>query len=443
MAHAHDARLPRWQVLLAFALALAVRIVVSRVFPLDEENDPDSYLAIGWGLRWDGTYGSFGIVHLGTLKLWPTAYRPPLYSLLVAGCTWLEDGKLYLLAAVHDLLGAATAALTFVLGRKWGLPTRGAWLAAALVAIDPILLKQSVLPMTETLATFLSALGLFVLTWTGDRPRIRSAAIAGIVLALAELCRPTFLMWLFPCGLALATLTRPLRARVVVVGTFFLAAAIVIAPWVVRNYRVFDRPIITTTHGGYTLRLANNRWFYQHLAAGYWFVPWDSDELQSDPPKPPSTIYKQEVSTDRYHYSAALSDIRAEPGMFLVSCVYRLSRLWGVCPMATEANESLTHRLLRYAVAGFYLAEFALAAWGAWGIGRKWLQTPWLWGLLLVLSFTAVHTVYWTDMRMRAPLVPVIALAAGAGLARMGCWRESQPVESQSLATPSRGPNLP
>jgi hypothetical protein len=35
--------------------------------------------------------------------------------------------------------------------------------------------------------------------------------------------------------------------------------------------------------------------------------------------------------------------------------------------------------------------------------------------LLLAISFTAVHLVYWTDMRMRAPLIPAVALAAAAG----------------------------
>ena len=30
--------------------------------------------------------------------------------------------------------------------------------------------------------------------------------------------------------------------------------------------------------------------------------------------------------------------------------------------------------------------------------------------------------VYWTDMRMRAPVMPVVALVAAAGLFRRGSW---------------------
>jgi hypothetical protein len=44
--------------------------------------------------------------------------------------------------------------------------------------------------------------------------------------------------------------------------------------------------------------------------------------------------------------------------------------------------------------------------------------------VLLCLSFTAVHTFYWTDLRMRAPLMPFVALVAAAGLAWLTARRE-------------------
>lgn len=74
-------------------------------------------------------------------------------------------------------------------------------------------------------------------------------------------------------------------------------------------------------------------------------------------------------------------------------------------------------RWLRYAVGLWYAATFALAAVGWWSLGKHIWRRPWLWGLLLVAAFTLVHTVYWTNLRMRAPLVPVIALWAAVGLA--------------------------
>ena len=45
--------------------------------------------------------------------------------------------------------------------------------------------------------------------------------------------------------------------------------------------------------------------------------------------------------------------------------------------------------------------------------------SAWLWGLLLVGCLMAGHVVYWTDMRMRAPLMPVVAIIAASGLFRL------------------------
>ena len=93
-----------------------------------------------------------------------------------------------------SLLFSGTVLLTYLLARRLAL---GRWsaLAAVAVAADPILLNQSCVVMTETLATLLAALGLYCLVRLGDPPGIVSSLLAGGALALAALCRPTFLPW--------------------------------------------------------------------------------------------------------------------------------------------------------------------------------------------------------------------------------------------------------
>jgi hypothetical protein len=88
---------------------------------------------------------------------------------------------------------------------------------------------------------------------------------------------------------------------------------------------------------------------------------------------------------------------------------------------------------MRWAVAVWYTLELALAAVGAWFLRKKLWREPWVWGTLLVLSITAVHVFYWTDMRMRAPLVPVVCLAAAYGLATLACPKRD-PSASQAPA---------
>jgi hypothetical protein len=71
-----------------------------------------------------------------------------------------------------------------------------------------------------------------------------------------------------------------------------------------------------------------------------------------------------------------------------------------------------------WALCAGYVAELTLFILGlasrVHGGDRRWLLP-----LCVVLNFTLVHLVYWSNMRMRAPLVPLIALVAARGL---GTW---------------------
>ena len=54
---------------------------------------------------------------------------------------------------------------------------------------------------------------------------------------------------------------------------------------------------------------------------------------------------------------------------------------------------------------------------------------------MIVIGLTLVHALFWTDLRMRAPIVPAIALiAAGAGLPRFGAART--PAEPKPTSSP-------
>ena len=133
------------------------------------------------------------------------------------------------------------------------------------MACDPILLKQSTVVMSETLAAFLTALGLLTLTRLVERPNLLRAITAGVSLGLAVLCRPTFAVWAATAVPALVWLLPRDTRRLSMTAVVILATGMTIAPWAIRNWIQFGRPILTTTHGGHTFALANNPEFYEHL----------------------------------------------------------------------------------------------------------------------------------------------------------------------------------
>ncbi len=70
-----------------------------------------------------------------------------------------------------------------------------------------------------------------------------------------------------------------------------------------------------------------------------------------------------------------------------------------------------------WAVGGFYLALWVggLHPWsGSFALARS-ISPGFSMALSLILGFFLVHLVYWTDVRMRAPIMPAIAVLLAAG----------------------------
>ena len=416
---------PRWVLLVLFCAALIVRGRFMLAHPEAFSTDPDAYGAVAQTIHLQRSIG------LGTNNYanpLPTATRPPLYPLLLSTIYMFDLGANDVSGALHVVLGTLTVWGVWHLGRLWKLPPGAGLVAAALVTVDPILLAHSLELMTETLATFLAVMTLIAVTNFARENSILWALLTGLLAGLCILCRPELLVWLAGVALAFPWLAAGPR-RIRRVAVYLVAAAVTLAPWGIRNDYVFGRPIITTTHGGFTLLLANNPDYYEHLRSDPWGSVWDGtkiyrqlDERQfSRLLQTPAGPAVDEVANDRWAYREAFKNIRAEPGMFVWSCLVRVGRLWNVLPHQTSADESTTRRGMRYAVAIWYAFEFVLAAAGVWFLRGKLFASPWVWGTLLVLSLTAVHAFYWTDMRMRAPLTSVVALAAAYGLTVLAC----------------------
>ncbi len=400
-------------------------------------DDPDHYSEVAGHLVSQHTFG----VGLAGFDAVPTAARAPLYPLLLAAVRYPSDKvtSSFTYGAVNLILWAGIIVAAWRLARLWSLGPWAALLACTLVAIDPILLHYSTQIMTETLATFLAAVALVALTHCAQESSWRRALVAGACAGLCILCRPEFVAWT-ACTILVFPFAAEGPRRMWRLTLFCAATASILAPWAIRNARVFGSPIITTTHGGITLLLANNPSFYEYLRSARWGSTWDGHSINErygqlarnhtrtlyTPNASQRVGYRvDEVAVDRDAYREAFQNIRNQPGMFLYSCLVRVGRLWAVLPHATSEHESASRRGMRYAVGIWYAFELALAMVGAWFVGRKLLRHPWIWGTLLLISYTAPHIFYWTDMRMRAPLTSVIALLVAVAVAQLAAPRRS------------------
>ncbi|QDT30085.1 hypothetical protein Enr10x_54450 [Gimesia panareensis] len=416
---------------LLLAGGLRLTLVVLKSHQLQE--DRDAYIAIARNLAEGNGFTSSRPEEGQAIE--PTAFRPPLYPCLLAIGYFLGAGT-FGTGILQVILGIATVWLTWKTGQRLQLKT-AALFAAAIVATDPILLQYTTYSMTEVLATFLSSLLLYLLVCSTSPCEAGASETktkpllfwTGVVWGLAILCRPTFLaflgLWLLvrvagSLKERLFTRSEASSAAPLWKPIAFLAAGIVLAvsPWLIRNLVVFRAPILTTTHGGYTVLLGNNPVFYKEVVQQPWGVVWSGESLdawqksletdiaQVSPP------LETEQERDRWMYQRARNNIAAQPHVFVQACLQRLMRFWNIAPLASAGVTQ--SRSLVWGVASYYFVVLLGGYWGLilviWKSERNW--SPLIW---LLVSFTIVHLFYWTNMRMRAPLVPAIALLSVFG----------------------------
>ena len=447
---------PHWRLvaLLLFTLVVRGGLMIARIEQL--QADPDRYELIAHNMVRFAVFSDDDPADVGSLRgdPRPSAYRPPLYPVLLSN---LAIGRNLIIhsgaiAAAHLAMGLATVWLTWLIARALGLGW-ASYAAGVLVACDPILLNQQSLVMTETLAALCTVLAWGLLVRFHFDRNWWNAALAGGALGLASLCRPTYLPWL-ALSVVISLLLKPekllpakkpesahpqhqIALRVLNTTAMLVGGLGMISPWVVRNYQTFQQPLITTTHGGYTLYLANNRHFYRYLREDQTGLPWEPrtptewaggalNYQQSFRGERRSEIDGQvakgllnvddEFALNAFESMLGQQAIQDDPAGFLLAAWYRMRQLWSPLPYKLSADESRGRMLLRYLTAAWYLAMYALVIAGCVRLHGELLRSPWLWSVMLCAIFTGVHTLYWCNLRMRAPLMPIVAVIAAAGL---------------------------
>lgn len=415
---------PRW-LLLLMLVAIGARTAACLAFPKNLSDDRDVYLAIAEGLR-EGR----GFSNPGSTQ--PTAFRPPLYPLLIAPIS--QPDQTVARGALHGALAAGMVAAVVWLALLSGLSPARQFAAGLIAAIDPLLVYYSSLPMTETLAAAGSALllaaGAAACQSSSATRRSGYAALGAVAFGMCVMTRPTY--WAFAACVVAFGIWQAIRGGATsekhpprkldwIVGGLLTIACV--APWCVRNWRVMGQPVLTTTHGGYTLLLGNNDAYYREVVVQPWGTVWDGSHGGGQAAWMASLDLERkiagiegEIATDQWMKARAWQTIREQPRTFLRACFRRFVAFWSISPHAESA--SAVGPAAGWILAAYYSALWTALAMGSWHALRRGGCAVEL-SLLLIAAFVLVHLVYWTDARMRAPIMPAIAiLAARAGRQR-------------------------
>jgi 4-amino-4-deoxy-L-arabinose transferase-like glycosyltransferase len=227
-------RLGRRRAVAIFAVAAAVRIAYVLVFlrGYHPQTDAQHYLDIATSVAHGHGFAAkypYGFEHA-------TAFRPPLYPLLLGAAFAITGVHLAVAQAINVVLGSAVVVLIALLATRVG-GARSGLIAAGLAAIYPPLLANDGVPLSEPLGLLVMLAALWALL--AGRP-----GWAGLAAGLLVLTRPSAQLFVPLIALVLWRQAGIRRAL-----GFAVIAIAVVAPWVIRNETIFDRPVIVTSNG--------------------------------------------------------------------------------------------------------------------------------------------------------------------------------------------------
>ena len=337
----------------------------------------------------------------------PALHRPPGYVALLALCTPWDSKHCYIwVQLVHGILGGLAVLLVIRAASVWGVATRGALFAGWIVALWPFAVWESKVTVPENLLFALVPAALLVLARAGRGPRW--AILAGLVGAAMALTHPTYQVILVPSAVVIALLPLDRAKKLVTFSLLLCAFSVPISLWAVRNSR-FGYAGVTTGFGynyfrgvyAFDVLLAGGQYFRDHDVPATVFIdrhlqaaglaPIDSNGARSDP--------RLNDFLDR----SAIAHLEAHP-------VYSTMKILMKMPLAWVQQQTP----LRSAATALLLAPLFVLAFGA--IRRRKVLRVVLFMILVVDAAFAAVSVEAIPMRYMLPLIPPLAILAGAGL---------------------------
>lgn len=237
-------------VIAILVLGFVLRAIWAIVVPIAPISDSVAYDQLAWDLA---TRGSYEWINGDVTAYWPVG-TSFIYSLLFRAF----GHHCAPIAVLNVLVGTGTLALIISLAHEWA--SRGAAVCAGIIyAIWPSQIEFTSILASELLFNLLLLLAIYVVVVARFRSFVVTGALAGAFLAGAAYVRPTALALplVLTAGLVWSRAVAWRRIATLTIA-MFVTMAICIAPWTIRNERVFGTPAVISTNGAPVLWMGNN-----------------------------------------------------------------------------------------------------------------------------------------------------------------------------------------
>jgi hypothetical protein len=387
-----------WMVTAAFALRLGW-ILIAHTYKFKTVDDNFSFgFEMGRIGRSLASGQGFGNPFNGLTGL--TAWEPPFYPLLIAGVfRWFgiySPASAFILLSINSVFSALTCIPIVLIAKRCFSEPVALWSGWLWAVLPPVMFWCT----RWVWETSLAALLLAVIFWfalvfeetDGWRPWLWFGLLWG-VSALTN----TSLLAFLPASGIWSWYRRSKRGRGSLAGVVLASVvfAACLAPWLVRNHRVFGKFVFIRSNLGAELRLGNGPG-----ADGTWmqFLHPSQNNVQMQ-------RYRElgELAYVGERKREAMAFIRDDYGRFARISLKRFVYYWGGVPRLSEIPALAPFKN------SIFLASSVLAFWGLGRALRQRRPGAWLF-LWLILSYPAVYYFVFPHPRYRHPIEPELGV---------------------------------
>lgn len=206
--------------------------------------------------------------------------------------------------------------LTVVIAAVWATLSFGTgvgWTVFVLVALNPALLGSSSMLASEGPHTVLYVAGFLTWLWFLRTSRVAVLGLCALSLALAAYMRGygLLLVAFLPLLLMVTLRAEPWRRILGYMAVYLTVWAIVLAPWAVRNYRVWGHFVLLTTPG----TTIYSSWFPPR--------PLTFGLMANDDVTQQANQITDHFEQDRFYLRATVNRILADPGRALITTMQK------------------------------------------------------------------------------------------------------------------------
>ena len=341
---------------------------------------------------------------------------PPVFPVLCYVFHLVGGPSLGLYYVFQLSIAAGIIWLTYVIAERWFgfLP---AAIAALLVALEPgLVFYHSYKVESIALGTFLFLLGTYTFVLMTLSPNVRLAACTGLIMGLGVMTRPDMLgiFVLLPLWAIFERKRFLLILKLTLV--VIVVAAMVWAPWAIRNYRIHSHFVFLTTYSGESLWRGNNP-----NSTGTTITFNRQSQFDAAP-----TEFREKIATaneiqkDALFKEEAQRFIANDPIGFLWRVCEKIYYFWWFTPTyATQYYEWVPSPLVgMYQILYGMLLAFAILGTGRAVKRAKPDVCRFTWYLLAApFSVAAIHGISYVEGRHRVLVMPFVLILAAYGIA--------------------------